>query len=311
MRPSNCSSSSLRNCSADQGGYLEASWDDLVGLDLTEVRRRYGEPVAIQHNENSVEGLFRSRHPRPCAPQLRARRCRQRGRSSSLARGGVQAARRSTARRIHGGYFRPGSPLADCRYWDSRKCSSPDMLDPLGRRAPGRDISLRINLGFGHGHSQKTNTGGDHSKHGIWHEQLPEVLALATRLGLKITGLHMHIGSGTDLEHLTRVCGTIERCARRIEPSISTISAGNGLSIAYRPDDTRVLGIVGEKLSSHPGTALSEAATNVLLYFSTISSKVGSPRRTHGEDLASESRSSPSFVRRSRCRMSVETSPGW
>jgi hypothetical protein len=73
----------------------------------------------------------------------------------------------------------------------------------------------------------------------------------------------------------------------------------------------RVLGIVGEKLSSHPGTALSEAATNVLLYSSTIFSKVGSPRRTHGEDLASESRSSPSFVRRSRCRMSVETSPGW
>jgi diaminopimelate decarboxylase len=190
-------------------------------------------------------------------------------------------------------------------------CGSPDMIDQLGRRAPGRDITLRINLGFGHGHSQKTNTGGDHSKHGIWHEQLPEVLALAARHGLKVTGLHMHIGSGTDLEHLSRVCGAIERRARQFGPSISTISVSGGLPIAYRSDDPRVLGIVEEKLSSHSGTALSAAATNVLVYFSTISSKVGSPRRTHGEHLASESRSSPSFVRRSRCRMSVETSPGW
>jgi diaminopimelate decarboxylase len=192
-----------------------------------------------------------------------------------------------------------------------KACSNLAILDQLGRRAPGRDITLRIKLGCGHGHSQKTNTGGDHSKHGIWHEQLPEVLALAARHGLRVTGLHMQIGSGTDLEHLSRLCGAIERCARQIGPSISTISAGGGLPIAYRPDDPRVLGIVGEKLSSHPGTALSAAATNVLLYFSTISSKVGSPRRTHDEHLASESRSRPSFVRRSRCWMSVETSPGW
>src|SRR5690606_5512033 len=51
-------------------------------------------------------------------------------------------------------------------------CGSPDMLEQLGQRAPGREITLRINPGFGHGHSRKTNTGGEQSKHGIWHEQL-------------------------------------------------------------------------------------------------------------------------------------------
>ena len=45
---------------------------------------------------------------------------------------------------------------------------SPDMIDQLGEVAPGRNITLRINPGFGHGHSQKTNTGGEQSKHGIW-----------------------------------------------------------------------------------------------------------------------------------------------
>jgi diaminopimelate decarboxylase len=119
-------------------------------------------------------------------------------------------------------------------------CGSPDMVDQFGRRGPGREITLRINPGFGHGHSQKTNTGGDHSKHGIWHEQLPAVLALAARHGLTVTGVHMHIGSGTDLEHLSQVCGAMERCARKIGPSITTISAGGGLPIAYRPDDQLV-----------------------------------------------------------------------
>src|SRR5262245_287534 len=48
-------------------------------------------------------------------------------------------------------------------------CGSPDMIDQLGARAPGRHITLRVNPGFGHGHSRKTNTGGEQSKHGIWH----------------------------------------------------------------------------------------------------------------------------------------------
>ncbi len=38
-------------------------------------------------------------------------------------------------------------------------CGSPDMIDQLGQRAPGSNITLRINPGFGHGHSRKTNTG--------------------------------------------------------------------------------------------------------------------------------------------------------
>ena len=42
-----------------------------------------------------------------------------------------------------------------------------DMLHQLGAASPGHAVWLRINPGFGHGHSNKTNTGGEHSKHGI------------------------------------------------------------------------------------------------------------------------------------------------
>ena len=83
---------------------------------------------------------------------------------------------------------------------------SAQMLEQLGETSPGHPVWLRINPGFGHGHSKKTNTGGDTSKHGIWHEQLDEVHALIDRYKLKLIGLHMHIGSGVDYSHLSGVC---------------------------------------------------------------------------------------------------------
>lgn len=119
-------------------------------------------------------------------------------------------------------------------------CGSPDMIDQLGEAAPGREITLRLNPGFGHGHSQKTNTGGEQSKHGIWHEQLDECLRRADHRGLAVTGLHMHIGSGTDLAHLAEVCGAIEKVADKAGRSITSISAGGGLPVPYKDDETYV-----------------------------------------------------------------------
>ncbi len=119
-------------------------------------------------------------------------------------------------------------------------CGSPDMIDQLGQRVTGREISLRINPGFGHGHSQKTNTGGEQSKHGIWHDQLEMSLARATSHGLKVSGLHMHIGSGTDLEHLAQVCDAMEKCAVEVGESLTSISAGGGLPVPYKEDESFV-----------------------------------------------------------------------
>ncbi|HEX3727987.1 MAG TPA: diaminopimelate decarboxylase [Pirellulales bacterium] len=113
-------------------------------------------------------------------------------------------------------------------------CGSPDMIEQLAKAAPGREITLRLNPGFGHGHSQKTNTGGEQSKHGIWHTQLSDCLRMADHGGLAVTGLHMHIGSGTDLEHLAQVCGALEKAAIDIGRRVSSISAGGGLPIVYR-----------------------------------------------------------------------------
>ena len=90
------------------------------------------------------------------------------------------------------------------------------------------------------GHSRKTNTGGDCSKHGIWHEQLAECLVTAEHHGLSVAGLHVHIGSGTDLEHLSQVCGAMERAALEVGPSVTSLSAGGGLPTIYRETDSYV-----------------------------------------------------------------------
>lgn len=112
-------------------------------------------------------------------------------------------------------------------------CGSPDMIDQIGAVAPGRNITLRINPGFGHGHSQKTNTGGDQSKHGIWFEDVADCVRKVDQHGLSITGLHMHIGSGTDLEHLAQVCDAMRQTALEVGRTVTTISAGGGLPIPY------------------------------------------------------------------------------
>lgn len=119
-------------------------------------------------------------------------------------------------------------------------CGSPEMIDQYAARVPGGDVTLRINPGFGHGHSRKTNTGGEHSKHGIWHEDLEAATARAERLGVTVSGVHVHIGSGADVEHLARVAKATCGFARRVGPSITVISAGGGLSIPYRNDDEEV-----------------------------------------------------------------------
>ncbi len=119
-------------------------------------------------------------------------------------------------------------------------CGSSDMIEQLGRVAPGSSVTLRINPGFGHGHSQKTNTGGPQSKHGIWHEDVDQCLRLADLHNVAITGLHMHIGSGTDLEHLSQVCQAMENMAGQIGRTLKTISAGGGLPVPYREGQTYV-----------------------------------------------------------------------
>ena len=117
---------------------------------------------------------------------------------------------------------------------------SVDMLEQLGQVSPGHRVWLRVNPGFGHGHSQKTNTGGENSKHGIWYADMPAALEVLQRYGLKLVGIHMHIGSGVDYGHLEQVCGAMVRQVIDFGQDLEAISAGGGLSIPYREGEEAI-----------------------------------------------------------------------
>ena len=117
---------------------------------------------------------------------------------------------------------------------------SVDMLRQLGEKNRGHSVWLRINPGFGHGHSRKTNTGGESSKHGIWHEDVADALAVIDEFDLDLVGLHMHIGSGTDFEHLQLVAGAMAEQVQALGRDVRAVSCGGGLPVAYADGDTGI-----------------------------------------------------------------------
>ena len=114
---------------------------------------------------------------------------------------------------------------------------SMDMIAQYGQLQAGKTITLRVNPGFGHGHHRKVSTGGEASKHGIWHEQLQAALAAAARNDLQVIGLHMHIGSGSDFQHLARVREALSAAVLAVGPAVTGFSVGGGLPVPYQPDD--------------------------------------------------------------------------
>lgn len=109
-----------------------------------------------------------------------------------------------------------------------------DMLTQLGELNRGHKVWIRINPGFGHGHSPKTNTGGENSKHGIWHGDVQLALAEIKKYGLELVGVHMHIGSGVDYGHLEMVCDSMISLIQKEGIDVGAISAGGGLSVPYQ-----------------------------------------------------------------------------
>lgn len=123
-------------------------------------------------------------------------------------------------------------------------CGSLGMLEEYGktrkRLGLGPDaVSIRINPGEGTGHSKKTNTGGPYSKHGIWYENLDEAKAIAQKHDLKIIGAHTHIGSGGDMDHLSRITGKLVDFAKQF-PDLQIVNFGGGLPYEYDPDKPQV-----------------------------------------------------------------------
>jgi diaminopimelate decarboxylase len=231
--------------------------NEIAGVPISELAEQFGTPTYIYDAD-------RIRKQIAALSDFDVVRYAQKA-NSNLAildlcrRAGVQLDATSSGeihRALHAGYEPTGEPApiiytADIFDRDSLdlvvekgiavNCGSADMIDQYGERVGGGEITLRINPGFGHGHSQKTNTGGEQSKHGIWHEELAHCVERASQEhDLTVTGIHVHIGSGVDMDHLAQVAGATAAFARIAGPAVKRISAGGGLSTPYREDDPEI-----------------------------------------------------------------------
>lgn len=94
-----------------------------------------------------------------------------------------------------------------------------------------RSIGIRLNPGLGSGSTQKTNVGGPSASFGIWHGEIPEVLALCTQFGLTVTKVHTHIGSGTDPTVWMRAAELSLALLAQF-PKVTVLSLGGGFKVA-------------------------------------------------------------------------------
>ena len=148
------------------------------------------------------------------------------------------------------------------------------QLKAYGQLFPHSEVSVRINPGLGSGHSNRTNVGGPSSSFGIWHEYLDQVRATAAAHYLRITGLHSHIGSGSDPEvwqHCARM--TLEVAAGL--PDVGRVSMGGGFKVG--------------RMAGEASTDLREAGQPVAAEFARFA-------KTHGRKLHLEVEPGTFFV---------------
>lgn len=226
-----------------------------AGCSVAELARQFGTPLfvydasIIQKRCDELRGFDAIRYAQKANSNLEILRLL---RSWNICVDAVSPG--EIARALHAGYDPNGNPppivyTADVFTRDALdvvsakhvavNCGSLDMIRQIGERQSHREIMIRVNPGFGHGHHRKTNTGGLHSKHGIWHEQLGDAISIAGDYEMSIRGLHVHLGSGADWNELLKASQAVERLGLSIGSALNCISAGGGLSVPYRSTDSR------------------------------------------------------------------------
>ena len=95
----------------------------------------------------------------------------------------------------------------------------------------GREIFLRIDPGFGRGHHSHVRTAGVHTKFGIPLAEADELAALTRSIGVRVTGLHAHTGSGIfDVANWTETGALLAGLAKRF-PDVAVVDLGGGIGV--------------------------------------------------------------------------------
>ncbi len=169
-------------------------------------------------------------------------------------------------------------------------CDSLSSIRRLARVAPGREIGLRINpaLGVGYGENQLLRYAGERtSKFGIYREHFDEALALAAEVGLKVRGIHFHVGCGYLNGQLDAWREVLRECTKFLDklPECRLVNLGGGLGVPHvatdRPLDLQrwssivreTFGGRGVEVWVEPGDYIAKDAGVLVLQVNTVERK--------------------------------------
>lgn len=110
-----------------------------------------------------------------------------------------------------------------------------NQLEKWGKIKPGSEVSLRVNPGIGAGGHKYLITAGKGVKFGIYHTDLGKAKRIARSRGLKIVGIHQHIGSSVlDSKVYLRSLKPLLIIAENFG-DLRFIDFGGGFGIPYKP----------------------------------------------------------------------------
>lgn len=98
----------------------------------------------------------------------------------------------------------------------------------------GRELFLRIDPGRGRGHHEHVQTAGATSKFGIPLSEVGEVRKLVRDLGVRVHGLHAHLGSGIQTDRDWADTALLLAQVAEDFPDVDVLDLGGGLGVPER-----------------------------------------------------------------------------
>jgi diaminopimelate decarboxylase/aspartate kinase len=164
----------------------------------------------------------------------------------------------------------------------------PHLLDQAPELFRGREIAVRVDPGGGLGHHEKVRTAGAQAKFGHPADELDEIVESARGHGVRIVGLHAHVGSGIHDPEVWAGTASVLAGLRDRLPDLRWLDVGGGLGVVERPgqeslDLTAVesglaeLGprLEGLELRMEPGRYLVSEAGVLLAPVTQVRNKAG------------------------------------
>ncbi|MBI2575208.1 diaminopimelate decarboxylase, partial [Candidatus Woesearchaeota archaeon] len=129
-------------------------------------------------------------------------------------------------------------------------CDSLSQLERYGKLNQNSKVCVRINPDVGGGHHGHVITGGPESKFGIYYDKVGAIKDIAKKHGLKVVGVHQHIGSGIlEAEKFMLAMKVLLKTAREFE-GLEFVDFGGGIGVPYFPGQKRMdIKALGKKMT--------------------------------------------------------------